>query len=571
MVAFRQSGFCRDAEPFYYDLSAGLENAWAPQHVCEHVAHCTYCQARIRRLQKDLEAAEDGPGGGQADKDQQIIDTLGLHFEHIGQCVTCSRVKPFVPTLVIPSPRIRIPTPITVHLDHCELCAADLETLRNLNLEAAQLDRLSQVFAQAPAGPSVLCRRAEAHMPRLAAGCLEGIDTRILNHVCLCPRCRDRLFACRQERLDTRELEGTDRGAVSCGNVALPDIFDYVVPYGSAAVAVPAASLPVARHVRTCPQCTERVQTLHETVYGIVERPDSETATVFTTTERADPAREAAARGYAAYGVDVKVVHRQPQPVARGRRTADRVRTTLRRGISRSTVRAALAAAAVIPIALLLFVNLSPATALTGDEVNSSYAHAPYVHRQRFSADRDGRQQLTQEDWISRPEGTLLVRKLYHRPSGLDESRTYYDLEGRQRYSIDPKGGLSDPNRMTDLEYSRVLQIMNVCLDVSGDGRALKEELRPVAPQTPDGQLGDIVQYELVRPVDGGSGRPSGIGIWRPFLNPVTRLPEKIEAYHQRSGEEPELLGTQLFTYLDDQKMVAALKRMGVPSASPAR
>ena len=71
MVAFRQSGCCRDAEPFYYDLSTGLDEAVVPQPVYEHVRQCSYCQARVRRLQEDLAPAKADLGGGQAEADSR--------------------------------------------------------------------------------------------------------------------------------------------------------------------------------------------------------------------------------------------------------------------------------------------------------------------------------------------------------------------------------------------------------------------------------------------------------------------------------------------------------------------
>jgi hypothetical protein len=56
----------------------------------------------------------------------------------------------------MPSAQIRIPTPITVHLDHCPECADDLKALRNLGLTAEQLERLERLYGCESLGTSSL-------------------------------------------------------------------------------------------------------------------------------------------------------------------------------------------------------------------------------------------------------------------------------------------------------------------------------------------------------------------------------------------------------------------------------
>ena len=65
-------------------------------------------------------------------RDRRLVGELQRHFELLGERVTCAQVKPLLAGLLDPSVVIRIPTPVTVHVDHCAACARDLETLRGL-------------------------------------------------------------------------------------------------------------------------------------------------------------------------------------------------------------------------------------------------------------------------------------------------------------------------------------------------------------------------------------------------------------------------------------------------------
>jgi len=77
---------------------------------------------------------------------------LQLHLAYIGERVNCETVRPFLPGMLDPAIDIRIPTPITAHLDNCPQCIEDLKTIEELNLYSAQLYRLSRIFSEGPSG-----------------------------------------------------------------------------------------------------------------------------------------------------------------------------------------------------------------------------------------------------------------------------------------------------------------------------------------------------------------------------------------------------------------------------------
>ncbi len=87
------------------------------------------------------------------------IDILDSHFRCLDVPVPCSRAKPFLPGLAMPSTDLRIPTPITVHVDHCPQCAADLRTLRELGLTGEQAQSLQRLYERTRSRRGRLWRR----------------------------------------------------------------------------------------------------------------------------------------------------------------------------------------------------------------------------------------------------------------------------------------------------------------------------------------------------------------------------------------------------------------------------
>jgi hypothetical protein len=214
---------------WYYDYAAE-HGPGVPEAGGRRVRRGLLFRKQIDRLQEAVTGA-----GGEADTSRpkmkrDIIDTLSGHFRCLDEQVTCARVKPFLPGLLLSSVQIRIPTPITVHLDHCPECADDLEALRDLGLSPEQLERLEQLY-HGPAAPErQLCRQARSKIAAFVRGSLDEIEGELLDHLCTCPRCRARAYRGRQRLL---ERETTSKNeADGAGDIAATEIFDYAVPYG---------------------------------------------------------------------------------------------------------------------------------------------------------------------------------------------------------------------------------------------------------------------------------------------------------------------------------------------------
>ena len=149
MITQNHNSLCKEAKLYYYDCLCEESCGLIPQSISSHIEQCPHCQKQINQLkvalsQKDCIKSQQG-------QDRSAVTTmLQLHFAYLAEHVTCETVRPFLPGLLDPAIEIRIPTPITAHLDNCRQCDEDLKAIRKLNLNSTQLYGLSQFFAKGP-------------------------------------------------------------------------------------------------------------------------------------------------------------------------------------------------------------------------------------------------------------------------------------------------------------------------------------------------------------------------------------------------------------------------------------
>ncbi len=137
---------CEEAKLYYYDHLCDESCGPVPQPVIIHIEQCRHCQKQINQLKVGLSQK----GSGQKQDRSAVTTMLQLHFAYIDRHVTCETVRPFLPALLDPALEIRIPTPITVHLDNCRKCVEDLKAIQMLNLNSTQLYGLSRFLAKGP-------------------------------------------------------------------------------------------------------------------------------------------------------------------------------------------------------------------------------------------------------------------------------------------------------------------------------------------------------------------------------------------------------------------------------------
>jgi hypothetical protein len=545
-------GRCREAAQYYYDLGHHDEAA-VPEEIRRHVAGCAFCQERMRRLGESLAGIDDGPGGPAGPEDGQTVETLSRHLDLMDQQVTCAQVKPFLPSLLVSAPKIRVPTPVTVHVDRCPACAADLAALRALGLTAEQLERLARLYGTPTARQGKACRQARPHLAAWARLALGDVPTEILDHVSTCPSCRAEVYRRRQEAQTAPRQDATSAEAVACSGGTPADLFDLVVPYGLA----PASGVEAAAaHVRTCPACREQLQALHRTLYGIAERPDSGVATVYRTTDNAE--QDAVKDMPTRCPVQVQVLYQEPAPTAAGaegsRASAGAARHTLTRRGTKSLLKIA-CAAAVIALIAVQFTRSPTAVGLNAGDILKTLEKAPNVHIISYMS---GVAEPSHEKWIA----SRLKKFAQKSPN----ERVLYDLNAA-RMRVITSDGEDETVRMTRAQcYSigeiMVAQVEGVLTSISGQMR--RRELTPVA-DTAGGRADGLAVYELSDDRPAG-GEPTERRRWRVVVDSATGLPQRLEHFCKWPPEgEWESDGCEVFKYPSEREMADTLAALFPP------
>lgn len=132
MVTSNSNLLCSEVEPYYYDFLNSESRRLVPESIIDHIKQCQYCQEQIEELKEVL--SQVGLESEQKQVRTAVTDMLELHLAYIGKRVTCNITRPFLPSLLDPALKIRIPTPITAHLDNCIQCRDILKQSRGLTL-----------------------------------------------------------------------------------------------------------------------------------------------------------------------------------------------------------------------------------------------------------------------------------------------------------------------------------------------------------------------------------------------------------------------------------------------------
>lgn len=135
---------CIQAELYYYDFISDTDRSLIPEQIIEHIEECPNCQKQLKKLEESLAEDLSGPDRRTG---EIMNECLKLHFAYVDRPVTCLDVRPFLPALLDEDAKVRIPTPITVHLDNCVQCRNNMEVVRELGLSKDHLWLLSQFFA----------------------------------------------------------------------------------------------------------------------------------------------------------------------------------------------------------------------------------------------------------------------------------------------------------------------------------------------------------------------------------------------------------------------------------------
>jgi hypothetical protein len=557
MVAANLNSLCEEAELYYYDFILGKGHELIPEHIVEHISQCRKCQEQVNELKGALLQA-DSIDQEQKQANSATATILKLHFACIGKPVTCQTVKPFLPTLLDPVLQIRIPTPITAHLDNCQRCSEDLEVIRSLRLNRKQLSRLSQLFAEVPSKDKVSCSQARAAILFVVLMTLREVDADVLKHICICPDCRKALYEYRQATCKEVENE-TEEKEFPCEQVSAADIFDYVVPYGldPANDQYRRFRESLTSHIRKCPRCLAKMQQLHETVYSIAERADSEIVTVYNITEPTEARVESESIDlYKGFPISVDVIGPEKVRIVESPFDGSSI-AALRQKLTatslRPIIKAGIATAAALLIGIGLLLSTPSAKAVTIEQIYKTIEKVRNVYVASFVPEK---KEPVQEKWVSRALNVYMtktgdqlvlwdfqnkVKKTKHLDSSLAETTVLpNDIIAETWERIAGSLGLMPFDRMSaiprDAEWHRVTD----------------NSLKVV---TENSQIYDLVWTER------SYGGSTTFKKWRVFVDPETNLPQKVERY-QRSATNGEytLRSAMVVEYLSDSKMRDIIK-----------
>jgi hypothetical protein len=404
MIAPNPNLLCEQTKLYYYDFLCDESCGLIPESITDHIEQCQHCHEQINRLQVVLSQTDEiEPEQRQAGS--AVIAMLKLHFAYIGKPVTCKTVRPFLPGLLDLALEIRIPTPITAHLDNCRQCAEDLEAIRRLNLNRKQLRGLSQLFADELSQDSAKCSEIGEIITSAATMDFSGMTAEALKHLCKCPVCRDSLYQERQEMCESLQ-EHALIPELSCESILVTDIFDYVVPYGldPADDQYTKFRESLTSHLRCCRTCLAKMQELHRTIYNITERAESEVVTIYHIDESAKAqALSESDDLYAGFPIKVEITGREDRVGIEQPGTTVDFTARLKQKVSALNVKPLLktgvAAAAVIFVGLALLLYTPTAKAVTIEQIYKAIESVKNVYVATFARDGAG---PIQERWVSR-------------------------------------------------------------------------------------------------------------------------------------------------------------------------
>lgn len=532
MISLCPGHNCDEARVYYYELIAGTDQDQIPNPVRQHVDHCEECQQQILRLEHLLAEMEDQPSD---QLDTLMTHLLGLHFGYLNQEVTCAAAKPFLPTLVDSTLVIRVTTPITQHVAHCEDCQLDIKKIESLGLTSRQLYRFGQFLAEAQsdkAPPFVA-----SWVDQIAEFRDQDLTAEMRKQVCLSREARARLFTARATLLESLGKHSSAQDLIPCDQVDSADLFDFALPYGTnpANDENQRFTQVFADHVRQCRFCLERVQVMHQHLFQIVEREDTRVVTVLRLgSEQAKESQNEV--------TETRQIQRKHNV----------------RPVIVPLVRS-FAALLLLVLAFFLLTRQPSAVAVEYEEMHAALADVEGLHITHWNPGavavnftmRDARTQsirqeifvdLVHERWLMHQGGTLVL----------------WDLSEQQQLTA-PKGGAEVIRRTIPEEMLPGLRAQ-----LQGFFNVL-----PGSGHMPAGAQWAALDEQLsaegweIRELRIPQQSPNGQERWHKsvyYLDPVTRLPQRVEFYRAaRSTDEAELRTITTVTYPSTEELAAAM------------
>jgi hypothetical protein len=547
-----KSQACREAELYYLSIAFGGEYGDAPIQIADHVRFCDYCIRRLKILKDQLLAA-DAIDSDDSRLSNAQLHILGLYFAYLGKKVGCETVKPFLPSLLEPSFNIRIPTPISVHIDRCELCNRDLASIQAMGLTEKQLEILNSMLGYDSSVQNVDCTVAAASIKQFVNFDFQAIKPEVIKHLCYCKVCQSLVY--RDRALTIKNLLSENvKTAFPCESVTFADVFDYCFPYGLVPYSDQYAAFrqPFVNELKRCAKCLQKVQDLHKRVTFIKQRPESGIVTVYEIGEM--PISEAAPEtqeNHCGFPINVSI-EEQPEKqllpsIQQEQLVKQNVGTRIFKAGLKNIAKAAVAAAVIL--AVFLFLRSTPkATAVTIEQVYDAIQKTVNVHIRQFTAESSG---PLQEKWVSKDLGIYAVKD----KTGF----VVWDVSGNAQYRKTTGSSKTKTTNLFELQSAAMQKKIRGSLglmpfdDVSEIPR--NAEWQELNVSAMEGVSAGTRVFELTwtMPTPGGSIVRSK---WRGFIEKSTNRPLRTEFYmHDSSSADYELQTVHLVEYWTENEM----------------
>ena len=557
MISHNPDINCTNARLYYYDFLIKRTRVGIPEGALQHITQCLNCQTEMDRLKDLFVQTDEGVDSERSRKDSAISTLLKLHFEYIGEPVKCDTVKPFLASLADPALQIRIPTPITTHIDKCQSCRDDLLTLLDMHLPHKYLCRLGQILAEKPVEDDFSCSQAQAAIPAVVSMAFHETNAEILKHLCICPNCRKKLYLHRENVRKDLLRDGALPGGFPCESVSATDIYDYCLPYGidPADDEYVGFRESLTSHLRGCPTCLAKVQELHLTIYNIAERSESEAVTIYNIGESAETQSTGESGHDAGFPANMEIDDSGDKVDTGQPATTLDFAATLKKKTPalnlKPLFKAGLAAAAVIAIGFALLFNAPAAKAVTIEKICRAIENAMNVYIATFEP---GKTEPKQERWVSRSSNIYMTK------IG-EESVLFEHAKKVRRVKY-----LNTAPVKTPLPVETITVIENIITGSLGlvpptvlSAVPEDAELERVANDGREFEAEDIEVYDLTWTVE--TYDVVVFQKWRVFVDLRTNLPQKTEFYIKRSADNDYILRSKkIVRYLSDAEIETVIQ-----------
>lgn len=382
-------------------------------------------------------------------------------------------------------------------------------------------------------------------------------DAETLKHLCICPNCRKVLYQHRETVRREYFYNRAEREKLLCEAVSATDIFDYAVPYGLDPAKDQYAKFrqSLISHMRACPTCLAKMQQLHNTIYDIAERTESEVITIYHIDKTAKMTDESDDL-YTGFPIKVEVASREDKVEAEQPAPAVNFAAALKRKVSvkklKSLLKPGIAAAAVILIGVMLLVNPPTAKAVTIGQIYKAIERIKNVYIAMFVPDRT---EAIQELWASRTFSVYMTKT--------KNQTVLWNVHNRTQKIKDLDAGTTNTIQLTEEKLTGIEEKMSGYFGLT--------PFKNISAVPLDAKWNRIVDdlevsagievYDLTweRKTNDGS---LVFYKWRFFVDPRTYLPKKIECYLKSTADgEYVLQTTNVVEYLDNSQIQVVLEQ----------